>query len=204
MGKLFVIHARDVSVAVILRPGPSRWFHVISWNTQTDEMEHGAWIKGRIYPENCDLSFDGKLFVYFVLKEGHREHDLPNSWTALSRPPWLSALALWPLGDSYDGGGRFTGHRQLAIRPFTKDVCHPDFPNTYVKLDRNNRPHLHCSSNIVANAFWSGYDLKGDVICTMGDRVLRIKNGGDPKEIANFSGLMPNPQPAPDWARSFP
>src|SRR5262249_28912036 len=27
------------------------------------------------------------------------------AWTAISKPPWLSALALWPKGDCWHGGG---------------------------------------------------------------------------------------------------
>lgn len=208
MGKLFVIHAKDAPTAVILRRGPSAWYHVISWNTQTDDIEHGAWVKGHIHEEKCDLSFDGKLFVYFLHKEGYTQDNLPNSWTAISRPPWLKALALWPQGDTYCGGGRFTGNRQLALRPIGRgwgDVCHPDFPNRYVTIDSNNAPEIHASAEIVPNAHWSGYDVNGNVIFTTGDRLLRItKSDGETREIADFSNLVPTPRPAPDWVSSFP
>lgn len=171
-------------------------------------MEHGAWFKGRIYEDKCDLSPDGKLFVYFALKGSYNEHGLPNTWTALSRPPWLKALALWPHGDTYFGGGRFTANRELALRPTCAgwgDVCHPEFPNTYVTIDRNTRADLHCSADLVRSADWSGLDLDGNVIYTTGYRLLRIKkNGGAETEIADFSGLAPAPQPAPTWAASFP
>lgn len=205
MGKLFVIHARQAPIAVIVRRGPSKWRHVLSWNTQTDHIEYGAWVKGQIHPEKCDLSFDGKLFVYFLHKEGYTKDNLPNSWTALSRPPWLTALALWPQGDTYYGGGRFTRNRQLALRPLTKglgDKCHPDFPNTYVKIDQNDNPDVHYSADLIPGADWSGYDVKGNVIYTIGDKLLRMTTGGA-SEVADFSDLTPDPQPSPDWARTF-
>jgi hypothetical protein len=155
MGKLFVIHAREAPTAVIIRRGPSKWCHIISWSTKTNVIEHGAWVKGRIHSEKCDLSFDGKLFVYFLHKEGYTPDRLPNSWTALSRPPWLTALSLWPQGDTYYGGGRFTRNRQLAMRPPARglgDQCHPKFPNTYVTIDQNNQPAVHTSGDLVPNA----------------------------------------------------
>ena len=49
MAKLFVILAQREHAAVILRRGPSAWYHVIQWDTRRDSFVHGAWIKGRIY-----------------------------------------------------------------------------------------------------------------------------------------------------------
>ena len=68
--RLFVIHAREQPVALILRRGPARWYHLISWRTDTDTFEHGAWFRGRIYEDRCDLSPDGELFLYFALQGG--------------------------------------------------------------------------------------------------------------------------------------
>jgi hypothetical protein len=51
MTRLFVITARDEPTAVILRRGPSDWYHVIQWHTCRDAFVHGAWFKGRIYEE---------------------------------------------------------------------------------------------------------------------------------------------------------
>jgi len=31
-----------------------------------DGIEPGAWLKGRIYEDECDLSLDGGLLVYFL------------------------------------------------------------------------------------------------------------------------------------------
>lgn len=207
MGKLFVITASQSPAAVILRRGPSKWYHVISWNTRTDHIEHGAWFKGRIYEDKCDLSPDGKLFVSFMLKESNPENGMTNTWTALSRPPWLQALALWPHGGTYGGGGRFTGNRKLAMRPLCPglgDVCHTEFPNHYVSIDRNTLPEHHQSAEIVPNADWSGYDQETNIIYSKNDKLFRIRKKGGETEVADFSDLVPSPQPAPDWATTFP
>lgn len=207
MGKLFILQARDVHLAVIIRRGPSAWHHLISWNTKTDELDHGAWIKGRIYEDKCDISPDGKLLLYFVLKEQYNELGLPNTWTALSRPPWLKALALWPHGDTYSGGGRFIDNRTIVLRPISEgwgDVCHPDFPNSYVSVVQNHAAELHCTANIVPDSDWSGYDLSGRIIHTKGDKLFRINQAGVESEVADFCSLKPNPTPAPEWAGTFP
>jgi hypothetical protein len=67
--RLFVIFAERAHEAVIFRRGPSRWHHVIRWNTKDDTFFRGAWFKGRIYPEKCDLSPDGDLLLYFAHQE---------------------------------------------------------------------------------------------------------------------------------------
>jgi hypothetical protein len=37
------------------------------------------------------------------------------AWTAVSRPPYLTALALWPKGDCWHGGGLFKSNRLLWL-----------------------------------------------------------------------------------------
>src|SRR5262245_16351464 len=108
--QLFVIPARDKPVAIIIRRGPSAWYHLILWETRRknrDLFTHGAWFRGRIFPEKCDLSPDGNLFVYFAFQGSRRGTVYQDSYTAVSRPPWLYAVALWPHGGTYGGGGRF-------------------------------------------------------------------------------------------------
>lgn len=111
--RLFVLRARDAPVAVILRRGPSKWYHVIRWHMKEDRFEFGAWFHGRIYEERCDLSPDGQLLVYFCHGGAHRP-GYTESWTAVSRAPWLYALGLWPWGSTWGGGGRFLDNRRLV------------------------------------------------------------------------------------------
>ena len=37
------------------------------------------------------------------------------AWTAVCRPPSLKPLALWPHGNTWDGGGFFQDNRTLTI-----------------------------------------------------------------------------------------
>src|SRR5437879_462433 len=101
--RLFGILARQAPCAVILRRGPSKWYRLSLWHTDTDTIDDGQWFHGRIYERRCDLSPDGSLFLYFAQKmAGPVPDDYTNDWTAISKPPYLTALALWPKGDSYN------------------------------------------------------------------------------------------------------
>ena len=61
--RLFVIVARAAPRAVVFRRGPSEWYQVIAWDTARDVFSDGAWFKGRIYENRCDLSPDGRLLA---------------------------------------------------------------------------------------------------------------------------------------------
>jgi hypothetical protein len=81
---------------------------VVLWDRRADEFTPGQWFKGKIYPDRADISPDGRHLIYFAmgcvawatLKTG-------GTWTAISRVPSLTALALWPQGDTWGGGGMF-------------------------------------------------------------------------------------------------
>jgi hypothetical protein len=125
---MFVLLARQANVAVILRRGPIRWWHVTLWDKRHDIFEGGQWFRGRMYPERCDLSPDGKLFIYFAgkyrLGDVARGYDF--TWIAVSRPPYLTALALWPVGDAWGGQSVFIDDRTVLVAKISKH--HPDHP----------------------------------------------------------------------------
>ena len=109
--KLYVILAREAPVGVIFRRSPTRQAQLIKWHTADDRFEYGQWFKGRIYERRCDLSPSGNKLVYFA-----GNHKPPYwTWTAVSTPPYLTALALWPAGDTWDGGGLFKTETTLHL-----------------------------------------------------------------------------------------
>jgi hypothetical protein len=52
--------------------------------------------------------------------DGHQDASYTYAWTAVSKPPWLTALGLCPKGNCWDGGGLFTRllFRFLSLLPF--------------------------------------------------------------------------------------
>lgn len=111
--RLFVYIARDAPLAVVLRRGPSDWARLSLWRTDDDTFEHGQWLKARVFERRADLSADGSLFVYFARKTEGRTLPDRDTWVAVSRPPWFTALALWFVGGTYHTGGYFPAGRSL-------------------------------------------------------------------------------------------
>jgi hypothetical protein len=133
--------ARDAPVAVLLRRGPTDWVELIRWDTSNDTFERGQWFHGRIYERRCDLSPNGDLFVYFAAKHNPKQFqsDYTYAWTALSRPPYFTALTLWPKGDCWDGGGWFEADRRLYLNHCGEPQAHPNHP-VHKKLRVNTNP----------------------------------------------------------------
>ncbi len=120
--RLDAILARASRETVIFRRGPSKHVQLLRWNRGTDRVEAGQWFKGRVYTQRCDLSPNGKLLVYFAAKFNTPE----ATWTAVSRPPYFTALAFWRKGDAWGGGGHFDAKRVLRLnhRPGREFVLH--------------------------------------------------------------------------------
>ena len=104
--RLYLFFARDNDRAVILRQGPSKQVRMIVWHRDSNTFEDGQWIKQKIYTERCDLSPDGEHFIYFTL-DGKWEPPAHGTYTVISKPPYWTGLALFPLGDTWSGGGAF-------------------------------------------------------------------------------------------------
>ena len=104
--RLHLFFATENDRALIVRQGPSRQFRMILWHRDTDTFQDGQWIRHKVYLERCSLSPDGRHFIYFAL-DGRWSNETRGSFTALSRPPYWTALSLFPEGDTWGGGGVF-------------------------------------------------------------------------------------------------
>ena len=194
--RLFVISAQSTAKAIILRRGPSKWYHLILWDMALDVFQEGAWFHGRIYEERCDLSHDGRYLLYFAYKHIRIGNESIYAYTALSRAPYLHALVLWPECGTWGGGGRFLGHQRIALRGFSGQPF-PALPKG-LRIEEGNRD-LHRSSKEVPDADWCGLDHRGQQIYTVGGKLFRIVKS-KAVELADFSNQRPDPQPPPEWA----
>ena len=128
--RLAVFLARDAPVAVVLRRGPSEWAQLSLWDRANDRFTPGQWFHGRVYERRCDLAPDGSLFVYFAARHGRGGHDeqgIGEAWTAISKPPYFTALALWPNPGSWYGGGVFETDGNILLDTACALEPHPRF-----------------------------------------------------------------------------
>jgi hypothetical protein len=58
------------------------------------------------HAQRCDVSPDGRWFAYFALKQG-AGWDIGDAYLAVSRLPWLTALAAWRTCGTWTLGLRF-------------------------------------------------------------------------------------------------
>lgn len=159
--RIHVLLARDVPTAVVIRRGPSKRVATLLWNRETDEFQLGQWLKGRIYARRCDLSPDGTYFLYFAMN-GKWDSETGGSWTAISRAPYLKALALFPKGDCWHGGGLWTGYRTYWLND---GYGHTVLRNTpAVKRDHEWRPPVYfnaeCLGVYYVRLMRDGWQLK--------------------------------------------
>lgn len=106
--RLHVLLARKNATALVIRRGPSKQVGTFLWDRKTNKVSPGQWLKGRIYERRSDISPDGKYFIYFAMN-GKWKSKSKGSWTAISKTPYLKAIAFFPKGDGWNGGGLWTG-----------------------------------------------------------------------------------------------
>jgi len=109
-----VLLAREAPTGLVIRRGPSKQVCTLLWNRERDIFQIGQWLKGRIYARRTDLSPDGRYFIYFAMN-GRWQSATKGSWTAISRTPYLKAIALFPKGDCWNGGGLFTSNNHYWL-----------------------------------------------------------------------------------------
>jgi hypothetical protein len=171
---------------------------LIRWDTRHDRFDDGAWIRGRIYPEKCDLSPDGALLVYSVHKSAGLRTAYTDCWTGISRSPWLNALALWPMGTTYGGGGRFDACRSVTLRMCGAQGHHPEHPPRGLQVSCGN-PALH-DFGVAPGVDWQGADQGGRAVFAARGKLVHGTPGQPGRLLADFNGRIPAPMAAPDWA----
>ena len=110
--RIFGIQASRAPIVAVIRRGPSKWMHVGRWVLDVPAYEPGSWLRGTIYPQRTDLSPDGRWLAYFALKAS-ADWELGATYIAISRLPWLTALAGWATGGTWTRGMEFVEDRSV-------------------------------------------------------------------------------------------
>ena len=171
---LHFFFATESTRAVILRRGPSKLFRMLLWHRKTDHFEDGQWLKHKVYPERCDLSPDGRHFLFFAL-DGKWGNEARGSYTAISRPPWFTALVLHPQGDTWGGGGVFLTNTTYAV-----DGCLAD---NILRYDVNLRRVPRETQSLVTPSWEALHEAKAQRMTELGDRaegarLFRLSDNG--------------------------
>ncbi|MFK7929302.1 MAG: hypothetical protein AB8H79_14000 [Myxococcota bacterium] len=118
--RLFGIPAAKARVVGIIRRGPSAWCQVSRWRPDQAEVEAGAWIRGKIFPQRADVSPCGDWLVCVIHKAGGREDwRETDCWENLSRLPWLKAHRVEASAVHQRGCRFIKGGQQPLLEPRT-------------------------------------------------------------------------------------
>lgn len=115
LARLHILLARESPFGLVIRHGTAKSVCTLLWDRRNDQFTLGQWLRGRIEPDLCDLSPDGRHFLY----SARRADRSPSAWTAVSRSPYLKALAYYP---GNGAGGWFVNDQEYCIpgRPSTE------------------------------------------------------------------------------------
>jgi len=135
--RIHLLLARAAPAGLVIRRGPSNHVATILWDRHKDTFQLGQWLKGRIYEHRSDLSFDGKYLIYFAMN-GKWNSPSKGSWTAISHAPYLKAIAFFPKGDCWQGGGLWTDKGKYWLNGVNGHQIACD--TTRVRRDREYQP----------------------------------------------------------------
>ena len=117
----------DRTVFLYRRSNKITYLILLDYKKERFNLEVGSRFYGRIYPNRCDLSTDGKYFLYFAMGKSQQQYEKKlYCWTGLCSPPKIKAELLFAHGDTWGGGGRFIDDRTIFIAP----GMYPDFDKT--------------------------------------------------------------------------
>ena len=106
---IHLLPAKGSPYVAVIRRKPSKVFHIIRWNTQDDCLEYGSWFNGKLYPQRCDISFDGKWMVYLAM--GGRG----NTWNGVCLLPRLKTYLESDNIGTWFGGGYWKNEKELLL-----------------------------------------------------------------------------------------
>ena len=127
--RLHALLATKAPIACVIRRGPSAWCHIARWDLTANTLDHGAWLRATLYPERCGLSPDGSLLAAFILS-GKRGSVEWGRYFAVSRVPWLHALAAWATDSTWTTGAHFGDDGSLTLAGALRDATptHGSYP----------------------------------------------------------------------------
>lgn len=118
--RLYVIPATRAPVALVFCHGAAGWWRLVQWDVAAGALTPGAWFRGHLFPRRCNLSSDGRVLCYLASKNvrGWMGATGYQAFSALSKAPWLFALAAWREHGTYTRGYHFVEGATAEERPW--------------------------------------------------------------------------------------
>jgi hypothetical protein len=112
--RILGIIALHAPVVAVIRRGPTDWMHVSRWDLRTRRLASRHDLPAAVRP------VARRPLVHVLRAEGLAKWELGATYIAISRLPWLTALAAWGIGSTWTRGMQFVQDRSV------QDVDEPD------------------------------------------------------------------------------
>jgi len=123
----YIAENREVIVLLYRKSHKVTYLVTLNYKNRKEILKIGSRFYGRFYPNRCDISSDGRYFLYFAMGKSQKKYDKKlYCWTAICMPPKLTANILFEHNDTWGGGGRFIDNKHLFIAP----GMYPSFDTT--------------------------------------------------------------------------
>lgn len=121
----YIADRKNVIVLLYRQSGRVTYMAKLDYSGKHEKLELGSRFYGKFYPNRCDVSADGRFFLYFAMGKHQKNYEKKHHcWTAICRPPNIRALLLFSHNDTWGGGGRFIDNRKFV---YVAPGAHPDF-----------------------------------------------------------------------------
>lgn len=131
--RIHAILSKESPYAIVIRRGPSKQVASFLWNRQDDSFVLGQWLKGRIYQYRCDISPDGKHWMYFAMDR------FSKTMTVVAKTPYLKALDFITQDDVWNGGGLFKSN---TCYWFNKGCNNLQIKNIQSSFPQTHEPYI--------------------------------------------------------------
>lgn len=95
--RIHVVRRAPLRQVVVMLRGPKRTTATFLWDLDHDSFQIGQMLRNNwLYPDECDLSADGKWFSYHARTPHYNDPVSGSEYQVISRPPYLRAVYLDP------------------------------------------------------------------------------------------------------------
>ncbi len=107
----FIAEKKNIIVFIYRRTHKINYLIRMDYYKNNEKLKLGSRFFGRFYPSRCDISPDGRYFLYFVMGTEKKSY----CWTAICTPPIITANFFLKHYDTWGGGGAFLNENKIFI-----------------------------------------------------------------------------------------